>query len=155
MVLVVAHIGSEPQIAFHLRVVFRHELPHLVRHVVLSLSLNRVFIVLQLTSEQISLGLLVLSFVLVLELLFAVESFAEWVVLDAAIGDVIRVSEPNVVAVVAHKFRVHFQNLDASDFLQVVADLETLKVGISLKHCVLQEIELIFKPEFFVKNLPF
>lgn len=61
IVFILPVIGINPHVFLHFIVVASHELAHLIHHIVFTLSLDRLLIVFQLTSEQIGLGVLELD----------------------------------------------------------------------------------------------
>mmetsp|Transcript_23365 Transcript_23365/g.28980 ORF Transcript_23365/g.28980 Transcript_23365/m.28980 type:complete len:212 (-) Transcript_23365:1308-1943(-) len=151
LVFVLAHARIEAHVVLHLRVVLVHKLAHPVRHIVLSLALDRILVILQLASEQISLLMLKL-YALAFSVLNAGEAL-DIIFVDPTVADAVGVSEPDVVAVVAHELGLHLEHLDLAHLLQVVAHFEALHVRVPLELPLPQQGHLVFQPEFFVADL--
>lgn len=106
LVLVLSLVIVESHLALHLTVVLRHEFFHPVHHVVLSLSFDRLLIVLQLSREEVSLGVLELqSLLLCLSLVNVARDFEQ--VGARTVLDLVGVDKPNVIFVVSDKLARH------------------------------------------------
>ena len=150
-VLMLAHIVAEAHVVLHLGVVLTHELLHTIGHVVLSLLLNGVLVLLQLASEQVRL-LVLEKHTLLLSLFNRCETL-HILLVDAPVVDTVRVGEPDVVAVVPDKLRLHLEYLDLAHLLQVVAHLEALHPGVALELATPQQRLLVLEPELLVADL--
>lgn len=146
-----AHIVAKAHVILHFRVVFTHELLHAISHVVLTLLLNCILILLQLTCEQVRLLVLEQS-ALLLSLLYCSETF-HILLVDAPVVDTIGVGEPDVVTVISDKLGLHLEYLNLANLLQVVAHLEALHPGVALKLAAPQQILLVLETELLIADL--
>ena len=149
LVLVLSQISMDAHLFFHLVVVGCHEITHLVHHVVLTLGLNGLLVVSQLSREQVSLLILeLLSLLLSLFVVFEAHDLVH--VPTASVVNLVCVHKPDVVAVVTNELCLHLKDLYLAHLLQVVADLEALDVGVSLKLSHLKQLVLICYSELLV-----
>lgn len=121
LILVLPIVCVNAHIYFHLRVERAHVVTHFVHHEVVSLRLNCILIIFQLSGEKISLSVLKLHRLLLL-LRFRDQAFRNG--LDhATICDLVRVHKPHVVTVVSDKLSVHLKDFNPAHFLEIVANL--------------------------------
>ncbi len=152
LVLIFAQVGMNAHLSLHLIVVGGHEVAHLVHHVVLALCLNRLLVVAQLPRKQVR--LLVLELLsLLLSLLIVFEAHDLVHVAAASIVDFLSVHEPHIVAVVPDKLSLHLKDLDLTDLLEVVADLEALYMGVAFKFTLLEQLVFVNDAEILIVDL--
>ena len=154
VVLILPLILVNSHLFLHVLVVISHEVSHFVHYLVLTLYLNCLLVVLQLSSEQVRLRILegnrlLLSFRLVSEARDLVE------VLAATILDLIGVAKPDVILVISDEFNVHLKDLNLADLLQVVCYLEALHLSVLFKLEIFEQPVLIFDLECLIVDLFF
>ena len=89
-------------------------------------------------------------------MLFSIDLIGEpfdVVLVDAAVGDVVGVGEPDIVEIITDELGSHSQNLDLTHLLKVVAHLKALHVGILLELSTFKQAQLVLEPELLVADL--